>query len=103
MGALESNAKLSRPPPPRRCRVKQRHARVLVSVRAPWRKEGMFGVEGVLQNHMVVRMSVTRSDRRERKNRNMEQKVRNEKKTIKKKRAAIVLNQPEHPGSAWQE
>lgn len=59
----------------------------------------MYSVEGVLQNRVLVWMSVTCSDGRERKNRNMEQKVRNDKKKLEiknvKKGAAIVFNQPE--------
>lgn len=43
---------------------------------------------------MFVWTSVTRSDRRERENRNTEQKMRGKKK--KKELLAIVLNQPEH-------
>lgn len=47
----------------------------------------MYSVEGVLQNRVLVWMSVMRSDGRERKYRNMEQKVRNDntKKTRNKK------------------
>lgn len=70
-----------------------------------WTKEGMLGLEGVLQivcecvcvcSYGCALCGVTGE-----KNRNVEKKVRNMKN--KQKKAAIVFDQPEHSGSTWLE